>query len=302
MGVYVGVSGMPPPQYVRTKLGMTARSDCVADLVFDVGFHKGEDSAYYLAKGYRVIAFEANPALVLTGRLRFAREIRDGRLTVVEGAISGSDAPAVRFYCHPNTVWGTTEESWARRNLVLAGSEPVDVPVVDFAGVLAASGMPHYMKLDIEGAGRHCLQTLRSFKQRPTFVSIESEQEDWDKLEAEFWLLEELGYDRFAVLQQATIPGTRIRTLRIDGQPLVFEFEDHSSGPFGLEVSPWLTRQEALARYRRVFLGYRVLGPNSWIRRTKLGRGLRGQAAKYAGRPLPGWYDTHATRSLTIGA
>jgi len=43
---------------------MSDRVALVEDLVYDVGLHKGEDSAYYLAKGYCVVAFEANPDLV----------------------------------------------------------------------------------------------------------------------------------------------------------------------------------------------------------------------------------------------
>jgi len=279
---------------------MTDTTELVADLIYDVGLHKGEDSSFYLAKGYRVIAFEANTDLAASCRRRFATEVADGRMTIVEGAISDSDEPAVRFYKHPNSVWGTTDEAWAQRNLVIAESEAIDVPTVDFSAILRKTGMPFFMKIDIEGADRLCLETLRSFTQRPAFISIESEQEAWDELEAEFSLLEELGYDRFAAVQQARVPGTRISTTRLDGTPLTYEFEPDASGLFGAEVSPWLTKRAALSRYRRVFLGYRLLGPNSWIRRTKLGRGLRGQTAKYTRHPLPGWFDTHATRSSTI--
>jgi FkbM family methyltransferase len=280
---------------------MTPTTKRVADLVFDVGLHKGEDSSFYLAKGYRVVAFEAHPALATRCRQRFAPEIADGRMTIIEGAISDCHEATVPFYTHPNTVWGTINARWAQRNLVVAESALVDVPTVDLAATLQTTGMPYFMKIDVEGADRHCLETLRSFDQRPTFVSIESEQEDWDKLEAEFTLLEQLGYDRFSVVQQARFPGTRIRTTTIDGRPLVYEFEPDASGPFGVDVSPWLTKTEALARYRRVFRGYQLLGPSSWIRRTKLGRGLRGQAAKYSRLPLPGWFDTHATSSAAIG-
>ena len=33
-------------------------------MVFDVGMHRGEDTELYLSKGFRVVAFEANPNLV----------------------------------------------------------------------------------------------------------------------------------------------------------------------------------------------------------------------------------------------
>jgi hypothetical protein len=32
-------------------------------LVFDIGCHRGEDSDFYLQKGFRIVAVEANPAL-----------------------------------------------------------------------------------------------------------------------------------------------------------------------------------------------------------------------------------------------
>ena len=39
-----------------------------ADLNDDVGFHQGEDTAFYLKKGFRVVAFEAHPRLAENGR------------------------------------------------------------------------------------------------------------------------------------------------------------------------------------------------------------------------------------------
>jgi hypothetical protein len=32
------------------------------DLIFDVGFHRGEDTDFYLKKGFRVVAVEATGA------------------------------------------------------------------------------------------------------------------------------------------------------------------------------------------------------------------------------------------------
>ena len=34
------------------------------NLIFDIGFHKGEDTLFYLLKGYRVIAVDADPDLI----------------------------------------------------------------------------------------------------------------------------------------------------------------------------------------------------------------------------------------------
>jgi len=269
------------------------------DVVYDVGLHRGEDSEFYLAKGYRVVAFEANADLVDLCRARFSAEIAARRMTLVEGAISASSEPMVRFYKHPNTVWGTTDEKWVARNREAGDSKPVDVPAVNFAKVIRDTGMPCFMKIDIEGADRLCLEALLGFDQRPRSVSIESSQ-NWRGLEGEFSLLDRLGYDRFAVVQQASLPGSEIVTRTVDGSPLNFRFEEDASGAFGSDVGPWMGRAEAIARYKRIFLAYRLL-EHDLVRKTKLGRGLRGQAQRYLGIPLPGWFDTHAARSSAGG-
>lgn len=276
--------------------------ELVADLVYDVGAHKGEDSAYYLAKGYRVVAFEANAELVRGCEERFASEIADGRLTLVEGAISDAEAPFVRFYRHPLSTWGTTSDEMVERNLMVAASEAVDVPAVRFAGKLRETGMPSFMKIDIEGSDMLCLQALLEFDRRPQSVSIESHKTDFAHVEAELELLARLGYDRFAVVQQGDVAGRTVRTSRLDGSPLTFRFEEDSSGPFGADVGPWLERTAALRRYKRVFLAYRLIGARSRLRATRVGRRLHGIALRRLKRPLPGWYDTHAARSDDMGA
>jgi FkbM family methyltransferase len=269
----------------------------IDDLIYDVGMHKGEDSAFYLALGYRVVAFEAHPELAAGCRARFAADIAAGRLTIIEGAIAETDAPIVTFFTHPNSVWGTTQHSWVARNDVIAASVPIEVPRIEFAQVIRERGIPRYLKVDVEGVDEFCLRTLLAFTQRPRYISLESEQKNWADLLREFDLLEQLGYDQFAVVQQGTIPGRSITTRTNQGTILRYRFEADASGPFGEDVGPWVDKATALRRYRRVFIGYRLLGPGSLTRRTQIGRGLRGQAARLIGHPLPGWHDTHARRS-----
>ncbi len=263
----------------------------MADLIFDIGMHKGEDTAYYLAKGYRVVAFEANASLVAACRERFAREIDEGRLTIVEGAISDTSDPTITFYAHRNTVWGTIEPPQDERFAEL--STTIEVPVVSLPRVLAERGMPSFMKIDIEGADTVCLRALAEFEEHPPFLSIEAPGR-MPALEEHLSLLDGLGYKRFAVVQQATIPRHPLQTKTLGGEPLSFRFEEGASGPFGDEVGPWLSREQAMKRYRRVFMSYRLLDRNGPIRKTRLGRGLVGQAGARLHLPLPGWYDTHA--------
>jgi FkbM family methyltransferase len=57
------------------------------DLVFDIGLHNGDDSAYYLHLGYRVVGLEANPLLTAQCTQRFEKEIGQGRMTVVNAGV-----------------------------------------------------------------------------------------------------------------------------------------------------------------------------------------------------------------------
>jgi len=48
-------------------------------LIYDVGMHKGEDTDFYLKKGFDVVGIEADPTLVVGLRERFAKELDSGR-------------------------------------------------------------------------------------------------------------------------------------------------------------------------------------------------------------------------------
>src|SRR6516165_6058266 len=96
------------------------------DLIYDVGLHKGEDAEFYLHKGFRVVAFEADPDLIASCKERLKEFIDNGQLTIIEGAIVGFDVitsgpKKVRFYKNcENSVWGTVCSDWAERNARLA--------------------------------------------------------------------------------------------------------------------------------------------------------------------------------------
>ena len=266
------------------------------DVIFDVGLHRGEDSAYYLALGYSVVGFEANPRLAEFCRNRFADQIASGRFTVVEGAIASGSAETVRFYRHPNSALGTTRSDWADRNLQIGDSERIDVPRVDFGECLCNYGVPYFLKVDIEGADRVCFDALADCAERPRYVSLESEKVDFRALVAEIDMLCGLGYNRFAVVQQAGRSRLDNATC-LDGTRLSHTFELDGSGPFGPDVGPWLDRESALLRYQRVFRAYRVLGDRSWLRRSRRRRAALVRIGAFLSIPVPGWYDTHATRA-----
>ncbi len=65
-------------------------ADYQGDLVFDVGMHDCRDTDFYLKKGYRVVAVEANPQLALYGARLFTKEVDEGRLTILNVGLGES--------------------------------------------------------------------------------------------------------------------------------------------------------------------------------------------------------------------
>ena len=95
------------------------------DLVYDVGLHKGEDTEYYLKKGFRVIAIEANPQLISECKARFREAIALGRLQIVEGAIAPASAGnTVIFYKILIFLFGVLSIPRGQ-----TGTPPEDIPV-----------------------------------------------------------------------------------------------------------------------------------------------------------------------------
>jgi hypothetical protein len=111
-----------------------------------------------------------------------------------------ADPPAsgsIPFYRSTNDQWGTICSEWAERNRQLGSSSSViHLKAIDFAACLAQFGIPHGMKIDIEGADLVWAKTLLQFTERPDYLSIESTKTDFSELLGEFELSSELGYAR----------------------------------------------------------------------------------------------------------
>lgn len=277
------------------------------DLIYDVGMHKGEDTEFYLRKGFRVIAFEADPDLATRCRTRLKEFIDKGQLTVVEGAIVDLDSirtgqESALFYRNDDvSVWGTVVVDWAERNVRLGTSSSVlEVDVIDFAALMQQHGVPHYMKIDIEGVDMVCVNALRLFRERPDYVSIESDKTSFGNIKREIEALAELGYDSFQAVEQSAIPHSQTPPYPArEGDYAAQLFESGSSGLFGSELGgEWRSKRAILRQYRVVRLGYLLAGDDGIVSRRKR---LRSQIIRFLGfltkEAVPGWYDTHARHS-----
>ena len=264
-----------------------------SDLIYDIGFHRGEDTDFYLKKGFRVVAVEANPELCALGRERFAGPLAEGRLTLVNNALA-REAGEVTFYVNENSVWGTIDPLWAERNRRMgAPSRAITVPATTMGDLLASHGVPYYAKFDIEGLDMVGVEGLSAAESRPTYISVESEKDSFKALRSEFAKLTALGYDRFKVVPQSTVPTQRCPSPAREGAQISHAFVEGASGLFGEETpGRWLTADEAIEVYKGVFWRYALLGDDPvaprWARSLAWRLGVRAE-----------WYDTHAKQAGT---
>jgi FkbM family methyltransferase len=247
------------------------------ELIFDVGLHRGEDTAYYLDSGYRVVGIEADPGLIEQAAETFAAQLSTGSLVLVHCAISDRDGSA-EFHLSKTSEWNSLNKAVAERR------DPVDrivtVPGRRLGDLFVTYGVPLYCKIDIEGHDAVCLSTLHASPELPAFISVETEcvgaeerLTDDQALET-LRQLKALGYDRFKLVDQWTLavleaPSsdtmTRLGPLRASARKRLcdrcgYDFRPGASGPFGdLLDGEWLdgdTAQEALLYYRQRYFEY----------------------------------------------
>ena len=172
-------------------------------LIYDVGLHDAADTAYFLRNGYRVVAVDANPAVVKAAATRFGREVAEGRFIPLNVGIAEGEGTKTFWVSDARTEWSSFDTAIAGR---LGPPRGVEVSLRSFESILAEHGVPLYCKIDIEGNDDLCLAGMRP-DFRPTFVSVEitpRELQPRPLLEA----LSGLGYDRFKVVHQLsfTVP------------------------------------------------------------------------------------------------
>lgn len=283
-------------------------------LIFDLGMHKGEDSEFYLKKGFRVVAVEADPRLAAGAAERLGHYVRLGQLNVVNRAIAPRSEPITFYACETASIWGTIDKGWADRRASLgARLRETTVDGIALSRLLQVYGVPYYLKIDIEGADVLCLESLLEQPERPSFISLESAKTSLAEVDAEFSLLERLGYKKFKIVPQHRIAEQKLPFPAREGIYVEHRFRPGSSGAFGRELpGEWLSRDQAIKQYRAIHRLYRLTGEGGVLTSANVIRGalnkgrtqpksLTGTLIRKVVKPIgarlglvTGWYDTHA--------
>ena len=250
-------------------------------MIFDIGMHIGQDTKYYLELGYKVIAIEANPELIKSAEILFSKHIKENRLILLNVGISNKNGIMPFYRNLDKSEWSSFDKEIGTRNN--SEFEIINIECLTTDSLFTKFGIPHYLKIDIEGFDYYCLNDIDS-KNKPKFVSCEASDITW------FDILYEKGYTKFKLLSQGDdfIP-INIKKEKSNYYPIYlkikngikkrlqnkikYNFDFGSSGPFGENTKgEWLTYKDA----RKLFEIFST-GKN--------------------GKPLNNisWFDIHAT-------
>ena len=237
--------------------------------IFDLGMNNGDDTAHYLAQGFDVVALDANPSLCAKATSRFQAAIAAGRLTILNAAIADREGEATFHINLDNDHWSSLDIGWAGRDA--SRCREIKVRCVTLAGLFAEFGVPHYLKVDVEGADLAVLEQLRGHNLLPRYTSVEDCRFGPRFIE----ILASCGYDGFKLFDQSTVS-------RIVDRATGLAFPAGSSGPFGDDVpGDWLSREDMVALYSSTVRdcdGNRLAPRTHWwdIHCTNLGKRRQG--------------------------
>ena len=250
-----------------------SNSDLSLDLdkpvIVDVGANNGDDSNFYLAKGFSVIAIEADPELAAALRERFAAPIEAHRCVVKNVAISEIQGP-ITFFKNEFSEWSSIRrDSKATQR---HSHQEITVPGDTLSAILGSLPAIHYLKIDIEGGELPAVASLKGIAERVRYLSFEINP-DWEQI---LELVDGYGFERFKLIRQGRDYLQPPPTPAREGNYVATQFKNSMSGTFGSEL------------------------PGDWVSLEELRRAVTDclqamQERNSRGEP-PGWYDVHATR------
>lgn len=143
-------------------------------LIMDIGMNNGRDTLFYLRKGFRVVAIEANPLLAQKVQKELKGFIASGQLVIEPIGLAQKEGQFTFYVNLDNDHWSSFNKSWGTRN----GTRYKEIPVACMPpqSLFQRHGMPYYLKIDIGGNDIEVVRALHDFSDRPRYISIEENQ------------------------------------------------------------------------------------------------------------------------------
>lgn len=245
----------------------------IGDLIYDIGMYNAADTEFYLQKGFRVIALEANPTLCREAEINYARYVDSGQLTILNRGVFSCSGPQHFVVNLARSDRSSFDSTWCPAD----PRSIIEVDCVTLDEVLDRFGTPYYMKIDIEHLDYVCIEALERQTDLPRFVSVETGRIDFIQR------MSTLGYKRFKIISQVWNQTIALPFPALEGHYVHKRFTKYHSGPFGAETyGPWLSKDEVLEEMLH------IEGGNYEGSRHKL-LGCPEEAFRF------NWYDAHAS-------
>ena len=204
------------------------------EFIVDIGMHDGKDSIYYASRGFKVIAFEANPVLcsLVSAQISSSScpiEIRNAAISDIDGYLD--------FYVNSfNSTWSSLDPALGSRK---GGHSLVKVRSCNLEKELAEVENIVYAKIDIEGYDVIALRQLMSLKRKPLYISVENGSQEM------LSILKASGYEQFKLSNQKYVKFQKVPENSPHGNAVDYQFATSSSGLWGEDIEGrWFSYQE----------------------------------------------------------
>jgi len=201
----------------------------VPDLIFDLGMSEGNDTAFYLAKNFRVVGVEPDIKMFAQLNERFADDIAARKLKIYNCAASERSGDITEFF-HHEKYQGISSLSKSRSEFAEGSYSAYKIITIDWQSLVQKHGVPYYLKIDIERHEREFLRGMANMPILPPYISVEC-----------FWFeaiehLRNLGYRAFQLIDQNPAGGFSLPAIQREGAAILWSNWHHSSGPFGRDL------------------------------------------------------------------
>jgi FkbM family methyltransferase len=214
------------------------------NLIFDIGMSEGNDTQFYLDKGFDVIGVEADPIAIMELQQRFPDAIADGRLSLHHRAAASRANETLPFFHNMR------EQHHSCLDPMHADGEKQEFSVrsIDWQVLVEMKGVPYYVKIDIERSEAAFLASMSGTPILPPYISVACHS--FGNIE----LLFGLGYRKFKLVNQTILFSFRLPNPPLEGLHVASPDWQRASGPFGREApgDRWYSFIEIAALYDRI--------------------------------------------------
>ena len=278
------------------------------NLLFDLGFDKGENALRYLDAGYTVIAVEADPRKYANATVQFAQCIKEGRLTLIHAAVVGWRkmllARTFQFYSgRVDPSRGAVSSDWQALDESLCDefrAIPFEVPATCLERLVSEYGCPLLLRINFAGLAREVVNDLERLTILPAYLGWRTtKQYLWAGMMAHLRLCH-LGYSRFRITPHPNFwPEFEGRGSSVASTQ---EPERHSNSRPERLSRPWRGAMSVMLSYVVLFAGSRLIRPGSlWWRAGRRASSIIKIVPRKLGfcvaertAPLSAWFDSHA--------